>query len=863
MRRNEDPTRRLERYNEMRNFGVTAEPSGAVGRSTGGNSFVVQQHAARRMHWDFRLEHDGVLVSWAVPKGPSLVPGEKRLAVQTEDHPIDYRDFEGTIPEGQYGAGAVIVWDLGTWTPIGDPDEGLAKGHLEFELDGEKLHGRFFLIKTRAEGKQANQANQANQARWLLMKRHDEWQAEPDDESIVVARPESVLTGRTIDDVKAGVLAAPRASTKQKKKTTKRSAQTAKPTDAEMPPFGSIEPELATAVRGVPEAGPWLYEIKYDGYRTLAWLDDGKVAMASRRGLDWSKQYADIADALSRVRAKTAIFDGEVAYVLEDGRTDFQKLQNAIGSSSREERSRLVYYVFDLLYYDGVDLRDQPLLFRKDKLRTILAGEGPPLKLSDHVSGDASAAKSFFDAACKLGLEGIIGKRADRPYVSKRCSDWIKVKCEHRQEFVIVGYTPPKQARSGVGALVLGLYEGRKLQYVGKVGTGFTQATLRDLHERLHAIETRESAFVDPPPLKPVFWVKPELVCEVRFFDWTTEGILRNPSYQGLRGDKLAKDVHRELEEGPPSVSPASTSKPRVDGVIISHPERVIDPESGLTKLDFVHFAADVAETMFPFIVNRPLMLLRAPGGTQASKFHQADARKTKVKAQAFVQKHGGMSLDALNLGKDVIDGEHVLFVTKQTQLVMLAQNNAIELHGWGCTLPDGTHPDWIVFDLDPDEPLPFATVVEAAFELRAGLRTLKLESWVKTTGGKGLHVVVPIARKYDWPTVRRASETIATLMAKASPHRYVATMSKAARQGKIYIDYLRNAQGATAILPYSARARPGLPVATPIAWKDLRAVNPEELTIATVPKLVARRKVDPWADLLEAKQTLPVELVG
>ena len=879
----------LGRYNEMRDFEVTDEPSGRVARTKSGRSYVIQKHAARRLHYDFRLENEGVLWSWAVPKGPSLAPGDRRLAVQTEDHPIDYRDFEGTIPEGQYGGGPVIVWDRGDWTPIGDPNEGMKKGRLDFELDGEKLHGRFMLVRTsRPDEKKAS---------WLLMKRTDEYATTGPEANIVDAKPESILTGRTIEDVVAGVPAKPpkkktaakakktRAAKTKKKAAPKKSApkKSARAARGEpLPELGSVAPELATLVKDVPNAGPWIYEIKYDGYRTLAWLDNGKVRMASRRGHDWTDKYRNIAAALSRVRAQTAIFDGEVAYVLEDGRTDFQKLQNTLGSSSPRDQARLVYFVFDLLFYDGVDLRDEPLEYRKDRLRTILAGEGPPLKMSDHVE-DGGA---FFREACKIGLEGIIGKRADRPYVSGRTKDWIKVKCEKRQELVVVGYTPPKGMRNGIGALLLGLREGKGLRYAGKVGTGFSNATLKDLASRLGKITVSDPPVTNPPRMREAKWVKPELVAQVRFTEWTSDGSLRHPSFEGLRFDKTPREVHREVEEEPPRVAAKRTkrsattdddattlqahlrakrakeeAKPRVHGIVISHPERVMDVETGLTKLDLARYMGEVCETMLPYVAKRPLMLLRCPGGTQTSVFRQSDRRQGK-KSSCFVQKHSGQGLNKDNLGSMMVGDEEGLYVTSAKQLVLLAQNNAVEIHGWGATVPRWNRPDWIVFDLDPDEDLPFARVVDSAFELREALRTLRLESWVKTTGGKGLHVVVPIARRYDWDTVRRASQNVAVLMSRAAPDRYVANMSKKARVGKVFIDYLRNAEGATAVLPYSARARTGLTVALPVEWSDLRSIDPQEHTIVTVPKLIERRKKDPWADLLGARQTLPRELL-
>lgn len=863
---------RLARYNEMRDFGRTSEPSGEEGRSETGRSFVVQKHAARRLHYDFRLELDGVLLSWAVPKGPSLAPGDKRLAIQTEDHPIDYRDFEGTIPEGQYGAGAVIVWDRGTWSPVGDPHDGLERGRLEIELEGEKLHGRFLLVRTKRDESKPS---------WLLMKRTDPWARSDGD--VVAERPESLLTGRTIEEVEAGVPAIPPHAPRPKQRRTQARARRQKePLDGavELPPFGSISPQLAVLVDDVPSAGPWIYELKYDGYRTMAWLDDGEVRMASRRGLDWTTKYGAIADALARVRAKTAIFDGEVAYVCDDGRTDFQKLQHALATGAPREQARLVYFLFDLLHYDGVDLRDEPLSFRKDKLRTILAGEEPPLMMS----GDVDSGGAFLREACKLGLEGIIGKRADRPYRSRRSPDWIKLKCHRRQELVVVGYTPQKGSREGLGALLLGVYEDGELRYAGKVGTGFSAATAKDLVDRLSPLQVPAPPVVDPPRSRVARWVRPELVCEVRFTEWTSDGSLRHPSFEGLRLDKPAREVRRELARAAPKVrsqrpqeeAPAASTahadhlraarareaeKPRVRGVVVTNPTRVMDRDTGLSKLELVEYAGTVADAMLPYVAKRPLMLLRCPSGTEASVFRQSDRRKGR-KSSCFVQKHAGQGLQAANLGSASAEGEEVLYVTNAKQIAWLAQNNTVEMHGWGSTMPKWDRADWIVFDLDPDEALPFSRVIDSAFELREALRTLGLESWVKTTGGKGLHVTVPITRRYDWTTIRLVAERIAVLMTEAAPDRYVATMSKKARVGKVFVDYLRNARGATAVLPYSARARPGLPVALPVSWEDLRAVDPSEFTIATVPRIVARG-ADPWAELLRAKQTLPRELLA
>jgi bifunctional non-homologous end joining protein LigD len=671
----------------------------------------------------------------------------------------------------------------------------------------------------------------------------------------------SVLTGRTIEDIRAG--RPPKNETPDRKRAKKKRVSS-----KSLPPFASIDPELATLVKEVPAPdAPFVYEIKYDGYRAMAWLDEGKVRIASRRGLDWTRHYDGVARALARVRAKTAIFDGEVAYVNEDGRTDFQKLQNALASSSRADKSRLVYFVFDLLFYDGVDLRAEPLAFRKDKLRTILAGEEPPLKMSD----DVRDGHAFWREVCKLDLEGIVGKRTDRPYRSGRGTDWIKIKCQKRQEMVIVGFTPPRGTRRGIGAVLVAVHEGKTYRYAGKVGTGFSNATLRDLEERLGrlAVESSEDVPVrNPPPLRAVTWVKPELIAQVRFTEWTSDGALRHPSFEGLRMDKEACEVEREAEEPLPEalsktgLGDGHDAEARVDGVLVSHPERVIEPVKGRTKLDLVRYMGEVAEHMLPFVSKRPLMLFRCPVRVPDSGEHARTGSMEKT-ASCFVQKHSGQGLGRTNLGSERIEGEEVLFATSERQLVTMAQNNAVEVHGWGSRLPRWDRPDWIVLDLDPGTDVPFARVVESAFETRDALRTLRLESWVKTTGGKGLHLVVPLARTYDWGTIRRASEAIAVLIARAAPERYVATMSKRARAGKIYIDYLRNAQGATAVLPYSPRARVGLTVALPVAWRDLRSVQPDELDVISVPKMLARRRTDPWADLLETKQVLPPELIA
>lgn len=821
----------LQKYEALRDFESTSEPTAQIRPSVTGRSFVVQQHAATAMHYDFRLELDGVLKSWAIPKGPSLSPADKRLAVQTEDHPVDYRDFEGSIPEGQYGGGPVIVWDRGEWSPEGDPEEGLRKGRLEFSLRGEKLHGAFVLVRMPDRNTSPSRKKKDT---WLLIKRRDSFARNDGASSVVTRLPRSVLTDRTIEDVEAGAPALP------KGKTTKRTDTRAR--TAKMPAFGAIEPQLATLVGAVPVAGPttpgdWVYEIKYDGYRAITTLDHGKVRIASRNGKDWTAKFPEIAEAVSRLRARQAVFDGEIGYVLPDGRTDFQHLQNAM-SAGAKERAQIVYFVFDLLYFDGVDLRDEPLVTRKDTLRTILAYEKPPLRLADHVD---TRGETFFAHACKAGLEGIIAKRADRPYASGRGRDWVKVKCQKRQEFAIVGFTPPKGSRSGIGALLLAVQRGGRYQYAGKVGTGFTVATLNDLRKRLDKLDEGRAP-EGAPRMKDAVWVEPKLVGEVRFTEWTKDGVLRHPSFEGLRVDKKPAEVIRE------------TGDDRVLGIAISHPDRVVDRTLGLTKLDLARYYEAVSERLLTYAKKRPLMLVRCTESWTADKL--GPMQGTKAKRACFIQKHRGRGLTA-NIGHSEADGEEVLFVQKPRELIELAQFNAIELHGWGAKLPRFDRPDWIVFDLDPDEALGFDKVVEAALALRDSLEAIDLVSFVKTTGGKGLHVVVPLTGRDGWDAVRTFTEDVARAFAQQAPDKYVANMSKARRRGKVFIDYLRNALGATAVLPYSPRARPGTPVAMPIAWNDLEHLDPRELDVFSVPKLLAKQRKDPWAALLDTSQSL------
>ncbi|HEY1075076.1 MAG TPA: DNA ligase D, partial [Fontimonas sp.] len=610
----------------------------------------------------------------------------------------------------------------------------------------------------------------------------------------------------------------------------------------------ALEPQLATLVDRPPSGDHWIYEIKFDGYRMLAAVADGKVALRSRNGLDWTGTLPSIAAALGKLKIKSAVIDGELCYIDDRGLSVFQKLQNALprGLGKPADTQRLYFYVFDLLFQDGIDVRDEPLLDRKHRLRLAL-GKRPPaaLRYSDHLQSDGHTALLH---ACSAGLEGLIAKRADAGYRSGRGKDWLKLKCQKRQEFVIVGMIRATGTRQGFRSLVLGTRDGKTLKYAGRVGTGFSQQSLKTLAALLAKRVVERPALSEHPRLPGVVWVKPDLVCEVEYTEITAEGSLRHPSFQGLREDKPARQV--KLEKAVPvsrveadDAAAAQAGDNAVGGVAISSPERIMDAASGTTKLQIARYHEAVAPWFMPYAGNRPLALVRCP---------QGDAQ------QCFFQKHRmrgvGPHVQSARVGS-----HEVIHVEDTTGVLELVQFNVIEFHGWGASMADPHRPDWLVIDLDPDSALGFGDVVDAALEIREALAAAGLKSWVKTTGGKGLHVCVPLEPANDWATVKSFSQALAQALAAQNPKRYVATMSKAKRKGKIFIDYLRNGEGATAVLPYSPRSRPGMTVAMPVAWKDIRHLDPRDFTIASVPQRLKRRRSDPWKDFLDQPQTLPV----
>ena len=821
----------LALYNQKRRFNVTREPRGGrVMASKGSLRFVVQQHHASVMHYDFRLQINGVLVSWAVPKGPSLAVADKRLAVQTENHPLSYAAFEGEIPQGEYGGGRVIVWDEGAWLPDGDATAGLKKGHLSFVLKGQKLQGRFGLIRTR--GKVA----EGPRSTWLLMKKADDFADKAGQKGIVLREPASVLSSLRVDEI--GTPAARAASAPKGARAATLPEQ--------------VDLQLATLVERPPDTGDWLYEVKFDGYRVLVRLEGGEVSLHSRNGLNWSGQFPAINAALARLHSANALLDGELCYVTPEGQSSFQQLQRALprggGKPEPDDQARLAIYFFDLLFLNGKDLRDQPLAARKQQLKKLLSATAAkigkwPLLYSDHLEARGRMA---FTQACTAGLEGLIGKRRDSPYTGGRSKDWIKLKCQKRQEFVIVGYTAARGSRTGFGALLLATREGQEWKYRGKVGTGFDNAALRELTSLLKARQTTQGVLAKPPRLSGIQWVKPDLLCEVRYAEITAEGALRHGSFQGLRIDKPATEVALDQPAPSPrkrrSGAAKTADEATVAGVRISHPERVIDERSGLSKGVLAQYYAEVGGLLLPYAGNRPLALLRCPDGSAQ---------------QCFFQKHKTAGFGAA-VHQRRLSGQDILFIDDTEGLLQLVQFNVIELHGWGSTLNHPAKPGWIVIDLDPDTALPFSAVVDAALEVRDTFASLDLKCWVKTTGGKGLHVVIPIEPRAGWSAVKDFSHAIADALASRAPQRYVSNMSKAKRPGRIFIDYLRNAEGATAVLPYSVRARPGATVALPVPWQDLKHLDPQEFTVGSASRWLVKRRKDPWAELLTTSQSLP-----
>jgi len=901
--------RQLARYREMRDFNVTAEPSGkAPAKSAGKKSstnksstkskqptlpFVIQKHAASHLHYDFRLGWNGVLKSWAVTKGPSYVTADKRLAVQVEDHPMEYGGFEGVIPKGQYGGGTVMVWDQGTWEPqaiSADVDAALRAGSLKFILHGEKLKGKWALI--RMGGKAANE----KKPNWLLIKEHDEFERQSDGPAVTEGEPNSVVTGRDIDQIAHSEdhvwnskdtakgnawYRNDKLPAAEAKPAARKSGANAKPKYSPrltaaigmapketLPIF--ILPELALSASNPPRIAGWLHELKLDGYRIQVRKDGTRVRLLTRTGLDWTHRMRPIAQQLKDIPAESAILDGEVVVLSENGTSSFAGLQAAFQEGARKP---LTYFAFDLLHLNGHNLRGLPLIDRKAILAQVVRDVDGVLRYSEHLESDGEV---IFRKACELHAEGIVSKRAASPYHSGRGGDWLKLKCVHEQEFVVGGFTELANKSHGVGALLLGYYQDSKLIYCGRTGTGFTQKTHRILRDQLDKLRQAATSFDNPPAeaVKGAIWVKPKLVAQVSFASWTSDGLVRQAAFKGLREDKPAGEVHREEPTASPKprtaahashTAPASVAakttrptksskslKPVSSGtqhapVRLTHPDKILDVESQLTKQQLADYYWAIAPQMLPYITDRPVSLVRCPEGSGHPCFFQKHATGTLPPGVASVD------IPDKKTGKK----EPYITLSTPKALAGLAQMGVLEIHPWGSKNEDLERPDLIIFDLDPDAAISWRTLADSASEVRRQLKSLGLESFLKTTGGKGLHVVVPIEAKLDWTAVKQFAHTFALAMEQHRPNLYLSKMSKAARKDRIFIDYLRNERGSTAIAPYSPRARAGAPVALPLSWTDLKLPKRPIFEVADFNQWKHRLARDPWKDILKTHQVL------
>ena len=813
----------LKTYRDKRTFDHTPEPRGRR-RGGKGRLYTIQKHDARRTHFDLRLELDGVLKSWAVTKGPSLDPSDKRLAVQTEDHPVDYATFEGRIPEGNYGAGTVMLWDRGTWEPIGEPRDGLEKGKLAFRLNGDRLKGRWALVRFRK--------NDAKRKNWLLIKeRDDEVDRKAD---VVEANVTSVASGRAMQDIAA----APEdvwTGTGGKKRRATSDANTGPRGKGTVPAF--VAPALATLVDDVPEGDDWLFEIKFDGYRAQAAVSGPDARIYTRAGLDWTDRFHGIAEALVPMKLDRVLLDGEIVVVDERGRSDFAALQAAL----KYGKDPLSYFVFDLLAVGGKSLRTKPLVERKARLKALLgdAGRKGPVYYTDHIERNGATVLS---SLCESGFEGVIAKRRSAPYRSGRGRSWLKIKCGREQEFVIAGWSPSTRKRV-FSSLILAVNEGKSLRYVGRVGSGFSADDLDELAGRFRAV--KKSPVTGPVPnnvARSAHWVRPALVAQIEFAGFTGDGLIRQGRFVGLREDKKAEEVVREKPQ------PVEKAKEGAAGTVrLTHPDKILFPEQGVTKRDLADYYEAVAERMLPHVERRLVSLVRCPEGRARSCFFQRHAGQGLPKAfRSFAVK-----------GKDG-KKEDYIYIDGRDGLVSAAQMGVLELHIWGSHIDRIDEPDRIVFDLDPDPSLGFEAPKAAAAEIRGVLESLDLQSFPLLTGGKGVHVVVPIRRGHPWPRIKDFARAVAERLAEADPDRYVATMSKAKRKGKTFIDFFRNDRSATAIAPYSTRTHAGAPLAWPVSWSELDGI--EAASAVTIENADERlRRKDPWADYHRVNQSLKV----
>lgn len=832
-----DPSEPLARYWAKRDFSVTPEPRGARRKACKALSFVIQKHAATRLHYDFRLALDGVFLSWAVPKGPSYDPSDKRMAIRVEDHPLSYGSFEGTIPPGQYGAGTVIVWDHGTWEPVGDPHEGLAKGKLVFHLNGQKMAGLWELVRIAKGGEK--------QVPWILFKKRDGFARPRAEFDVTAAHPDSVIA-RPLQPARRGSKPVPPPS------SVAEGRGGILPGAVKAPLPDRLAPQLATLATGIPSTGQWTYELKFDGYRLLTRFEQGRPTLITRGGHDWSAKMPALLDELARLGMQSGWLDGEIVVLGQDGTPDFHALQTAFdGRSGTDE---VVYFLFDVPFFEGHDLRRAALADRRKLLKAWLQKKGTEhVRFSESFDSDPT---SMLRSACRMGMEGVIAKRLDAPYTSTRNDTWLKLKCRQRQEFVVCGYADRTDGSPRIGSLMLGVHDERgQLVSVGSVGTGWRADEAEALKKRLARLEVRDPPFADRGAKTHRWsrrrpgserWVQPTLVAEVEFAAWTPDKQIRHAVYIALRADKPARSVVQEAAKDPGAVTLQTAPPSRVGSMQVSHGERVIDPSTGLTKLDLVRYYESVAEWMLPHLRGRPCSLVRGPHG---------------IEGTLFFQKHGGKTgvPHITELAASLWPGHApLLSVDDASALVGAAQFNVIEFHTWNAAAKKIGAPDRMVFDLDPGEGTKWPEIQEAALLVKTLLEAVGLRSWLKTSGGKGLHVVVPLKPRHDFDTVKAFSQAIVQHLAQTIPSRFVAKPGASHRVGRIFVDYLRNGHGATTVAAFSARARPGLGVSMPVDWADLMQLRSgAHWTITTARDHLSFQTQDPWRDHGSAKQEL------
>ena len=802
-------TEKLGAYNQKRNFEKTREPEGELAQPRASLRFVVQHHMARRDHYDFRLEWEGVLLSWAVPKGPSYDVRDKRLAVKVEDHPLEYRNFEGTIPKEEYGGGAVMLWDEGFWEPQGDVDEGLLQGSLKFALTGRRLKGRWALVRMKAKPDEAKD-------NWLLIKEKDGYAGDGDGISGFTT---SVRTGRTIAEIEEG----------EADKTARN-------------PMSQVDVQLAKLVSAAPEDEGWLYELKYDGYRILAFIEGGGVRLVTRNGYDYADRFPTVASSLAGwANGRAMVLDGEMVIADAEGRTDFQALQSYMGNPKGKNP---VYMIFDLLALDGEDLRRRPLIERKETLEALLKDAPEDLRYSGHVRGNG---KECFQAACGSNLEGVVGKKADSAYTGTRNGDWIKLKCGKRQELVIVGYTTSDIRTSGVSSILLGIYEGEALVYAGRAGTGLSEADRQALEAKFEDLKRPDPPFAPAPKPRPnerITWLAPELVAEVQFAEWTDDHLLRQASFKGLKEGKNPRSIVRPQpamkEEEPMQTNHGSVV---VEGITISNPGKVIFQDPDITKEDVVRYYAQVSGRMLPYVARRVLSIVRCPKG---------------VSQACFYKKHPGpdsKGIVTISIPSSDREAEEYFYIENAAGLISETQMGTLEFHTWGSRVDELEKPDMMVFDLDPDEGMDLPTVRRGVRDVKDILDELSLASYLKTSGGKGYHVVVPLKPAASWEAFHDFARRVAEVMEQRWPDRYTSNVRKASRKGRIFIDWIRNGRGATSVAPYSIRARNGARVSMPISWEDLDKVAPGGVSMADALSII--HGADPWKGFFQHDQML------